>query len=380
VKTLNRFDSYRAEFPITENFTFLNHAAVSPISLRVEKTMASLFEEFSHCGLACYEKWAKRIDEVRELFATLIHGSSDEIAFLGNTSEGLSAIASGIKWKAGDGVMVPRQDFPANIYPWMNLIKRDVRVHFYERREGRFVVESIKKSLRPGTRLLSVSSVDFATGFLCDLEALGDFCRRNELLFCVDAIQSLGIIPMDVKKYGVHFLASGAHKWLLSPMGCGGLFISKDINHIVHPEKVGWKSVIDDEDFFKIHFELKPNALRFETGTMNVPGIHALGSALELLMEVGIEEIFRRVLLLNDHLYRSLGDLNLKVVSPWGWGERSGILSFIPNSAPDALFRHLKAHQISVSLRGNMIRLSPHFYNNAEDINRFLEVLDSYSR
>ncbi|UCF56466.1 MAG: aminotransferase class V-fold PLP-dependent enzyme, partial [Deltaproteobacteria bacterium] len=200
----------------------------------------------------------KRIREVRHLFAELIHGDPSEIAFVGNTSEGLSAIAAGLEWKKSDGVLVPKPDFPSNIYPWVNLERQGVRVHFFQRRDGWFGVEEVDKALGPGTRLLSVSSVDFATGFLCDLEALGDFCRRKGLLFCVDAIQSLGLIPIDVKRYGIHFLASGGHKWLLSAMGCGVLFVSRDVDNLVHPERVGWKSVVQEEEFFRLQFDLKP--------------------------------------------------------------------------------------------------------------------------
>ena len=235
---------FRFQFPITESYTFLNHAAVSPVSTKVVESVESLFLEYSRCGIDCFSEWMKRINEVRQNFARLIQCDPHEVAFTGNTSEGLSAIASGIEWKKGDIVIIPRPEFPANIYPWMNLERRGVLLQFIERQEGRFGVKQIEKALRPGARLLSISSVDFVTGFCADLEALGDFCKKKGLLFCIDAIQSLGVIPMDVRKYGIHFLASGSHKWLLSAMGCGALFISKDVDHMVRPELVGWKSVV----------------------------------------------------------------------------------------------------------------------------------------
>lgn len=377
-KSLEDFGKYRSEFPITEAYTFMNHAAISPLSQRVVHAVRSLLHEFSHHGIAHYPKWIRRIAEVRESFARLIHCGPREIAFVGNTSEGLSAIASGLTWKDGDGILVPRPEFPANIYPWMNLERHGVKVHFIERKEGRFGVKEIHKVLRPGTKLISVSSVDFATGFYCDLEALGDFCRKKGLLFCVDAIQSLGIIPMDVKGFGIHFLAAGGHKWLLSTMGCGVLFIDSDVNDLVHPDRVGWKSVVDEMDFFRIHFDMKPDALRFESGSMNVVGVYALGEAIELLLELGIERIQNHVLAINNLLLTGLMERKFRIASPLGEGERSGILSFFPPSDPKSLFDFLTDRKITVSLRNHLIRLSPHFYNTKEDVQRFFNVLDSF--
>ena len=370
------FDRYRSEFPITQRCVFMNHAAISPVSMRVVNTVETLFREFSYYGSEYYPKWAKRIEEIRRLFATLIHADPNEIAFVSNTSQGLSAIAEGLDWKEGDGVLIARPDFPANVYPWMNLERKGVKVHYFERDRGRFSIEEVDKALSPGTRLLSVSSVDFATGFLCDLEALGEFCRRKGLFLCVDAIQSLGLIPLDVKKYGIHFLASGGHKWLLSAMGCGGLFVSRDVDSRVHPVQVGWKSVVQEEEFFKIQFDLKPDALRFEPGTMNVAGIYALGAAIELLMEVDVEKAYAHVIALNDLLYEGLKERKVRIVTPMGANERSGILSFIPSTNPKSLYDFLTKEMIRVSLRNQMIRLSPHFYNNKEDIERFFEALD----
>ena len=278
MKDLSR---YRREFPITENHVYMNHAAISPPPLRVLESVEALSREFTYRGIECYRAWMERVAQVRSLVASLINCRDHEVAFVQNTSTGLSNVAAGLEWKSGDVVLVPAPDFPANIYPWMNLKARGVAVRFIQRNGRRFGIREIEKALSPGTRLLSVSSVDFSTGFLCDLEAMGDFCRRKGILFCVDGIQSLGVIPMDVKKFQIHFLASGSHKWLLGTMGCGFLYIADEVNDIIRPSQVGWKSVKDEEDFFRIGLDLKPDALRFEPGTMNVAGIYALGAALE---------------------------------------------------------------------------------------------------
>jgi cysteine desulfurase/selenocysteine lyase len=346
--------------------------------LRVLKTVQSLMEEFSYRGISCYPKWMSRVEETRRLFAELIHADPSEIAFVGNTSEGLSTIASGLKWRSGDVVIVPVPDFPANIYPWMNLERSGVKVHVFKRKDsGELRVAELEKSLPPRARLLTVSSVDFSSGFYSDLEAFGELCRRKGILFCVDAIQSLGVIPMDVRRFGIHFLATGGHKWLLGTMGAGALFVAGEAGGEIHPTRVGWKSVTDEEDFFRIHFDLKSDARRFEPGTMNVLGIAALGAAVELIQELGVEEIRRRVFALNDLFWEGLRSRGLNVVTSMRDSERSGILSFLPPIDGETIFRIFSRNYIMVSLRGDRIRLSPHFYNNIEDVDAFFKVLDS---
>ncbi len=371
-------EDYRKLFPITEECTFLNNAAVSPTSLRVRDSVEALLKEFSTCGLRCYGRWMKRIAEVRDLFARLIGADPAEIAFTGNTSEGLSIVASGIDWKSGEAVLVPVFDFPSNVYPWMNLERKGVKIYCYEKKDGRFGVPELEKALRPGVRLVTVSSVDYVTGFRCDLEALGEFCRQKGILLCIDAIQSLGAIPFDAKKCGAHFVASGGHKWLVGMMGVGALYVSPEASGIIHPDRVGWRSVVNEEDFSALNFELKGGALRFESGTQNVVGIYALGAAADLILEIGVDTIWKKIRLLNDGFAEGLRDRRLRVVSSMVESERSGILSFIPPGSPGELFNHFASKGVSVSHRGEFIRLSPHFYNNEKDVEIFFRVLDGY--
>jgi selenocysteine lyase/cysteine desulfurase len=289
-------------------------------------------------------------------------------------------VASGFKWERGDKILVSRPDFPSNIYPWLNLEKSGVAVKFVDRRNGRLDADDFSKALEKGTKMITVSSVDFVTGFSVDLEALGEFCRRKGIYLCVDGIQGLGVVPMDVKKFGVHFLASGGHKWLIGPMGCGFLYISPEVNGKIHPNRVGWKSVIDEEDFFKMNFELKSDALRFETGTMNLAGIYALGASLELLIDVGIDKIYESVLSLNDRLYSGLKERSFSVISPMDEGIRSGILSFYPQGNSGKLQRYLASKNVIVSLRNNFVRLAPHFYNSDKEIKSFFEIIDEFKK
>jgi len=373
------FEEYRSQFPVADKFTYLNHAAISAPSLKVLRVLESVTNSFVYQGITSYPDWMRRIEEVRGLFAGLINARPDEVAFAGNTSEGLSHVAQGILWKEGDVVLLPVPEFPANVYPWLNLKRKGVGVSYILRREGRFTVEDVERALSPRVRLISVSYVDFIGGFRCDLEAIGDLCRRKGILFCVDAIQGLGAIPLDVKRCGIHFLAAGGHKWLLSVMGIGGLFVSREVMDIVRPACVGWKSVVEDDNFFDIRFDLKPNAAGFEPGTMNVAGIYGLGAAIELLNKVEIKRINERICALNDLFFEGLKKRGFKVVTSMEKEERSGILSFAPPSDPGAIYRFLTERDIMVSLRGNLIRISPHFYNNRTDVGAFFDALDDFS-
>ncbi len=374
---MKELSEYRGEFTIARNCSFFNNAAISAPPMRVVNAVSALMLQFGSEGYIHYPEWMKMVERTRGLFAQLIGSSPSEICFTGNTSEALSMVAGGISWKVGDKVIVPVPDFPSNVYPWVNLERSGVEVCFLHKTEGRFGVPDIEANLRPGTRLIAVSSTDFTTGFRCDIEEIGAFCRQKGILLCVDAIQSLGAIPFDVKSCGVHFLACGGHKWLLSTMGIGALFVSKEANDLLSPTKVGWHSVEDEENFYNLELKLKTDARRFEPGTLNLAGITALGTALEMLLEIGIERIFARIKDLNGLISAELEKRNLKIISSMEPGNRSGILSFVPEDA-GRLFRHLLKRKVLAAQRGNAVRLSPHFYNDESDVERLLEALDSY--
>ncbi len=376
---MKTFPEYREEFPITRNCVFFNNAAVSSPPTRVADAVGELFRQFSEVGIKRYPQWMQQVNETRSLFARLINAEPLQVCFTGNTSDGLSAVASGLEWKSGDRILLPYPDFPANVYPWLNLEREGVQVDFFPKENGRFQPEDIEKALRPGTRLLAVSSNDFSTGFLCDLEALGDLCRRKELLLCVDGIQSLGAVPMDVKKYGIHFLASGGHKWLLSTMGIGALYIAEEANPLVRPVRVGWRSVENEEDFYHLDLTLKRDARRFEPGTLNISGITALGVSLGMLLEIGIEKIHTRILEVTDLIAEGLAWRNLPVISPVERKHRSGIISFVPRDAA-GFFHYCLGKNVMISQRGDAVRLSPHFYSNEADVEAFFTVLDEYLR
>jgi selenocysteine lyase/cysteine desulfurase len=372
-------DACRALFPALDDQIFLNHAGIAPCSTRVVAAVRTVLTEQATLGSAGYRLWTEKIAAVRRLAADFIGAEAGEIAFVPNTSSGLSLIAEALPWHPGDAVLVAMPDFPANVYPWQHLMRRGVRVIDLPRRQGRIEVADVAGALVPEARVLTLSSVDYATGFAADLPAIGAFCREHGLLLVVDAIQSLGILAIDVKRCGIHALASGAHKWLCGPQGIGVLYVDSGLRRQLVPPLVGWKSVADAENF-ALHFALRDDAAVFEPGTLNLAGIAGLGAALELLTEIGSTRIRAQVAMLVEQLASGLVQRGWRLAAPWQEHERAGIVAFAGAAGPQELFRHLAANGVVAALRNDHIRLSPHFANNTADVAGFFASLDRFPR
>lgn len=368
-------EQFRSLFPVTKNYIFFDHAAVGPISLPASQIVKEFLADYLENGSVNSSRWEAKAEEARRSFARLINAEPEEVAFVKNTSEGLSHVANGIDFRPGDNVVVPAIEFPANIYPWLNLKRYGVEVRFVSAEEGRIPMAAVERAMDERTRLLSISSVQFANGFRADLEELGRLCLDRGIYFCVDAIQSLGVHPMDVKRFNIDFLAADGHKWLLSPEGAGGFFCSKRRWASLHPAKVGWKSVVGAADYSRLDFTLRADAQKFEEGSLNLMTIAALGASLKLLLGIGIEAIEEQVLSLTDHLIEGLKSNGYKVLSPLSLSERSGIVSFLGKEKPQSIARRLGEGRVIVSVRGEAIRVSPHFYNSQEEVEKFLAIL-----
>jgi len=357
----------------------MNHAGVSPISRRVAAAVQTFAGEALNIDAPTYARWEARTEEVRAAFARLIGARADEVAFVRNTSEGLSLVAGGFDWREGDNVVLVDDDYPSNVYPWWGLGARGVESRFVTRRAPRFTVHDIAAVVDGRTRLVSVSSVDWQSGFRADLASIGAFCRGRDILFCVDGIQSVGALQMDVASFLIDCLAVGGHKWLLAPEGCGCLFVSARIVERLRPPILGWKSVIDAGRYLPYHFDLRPDAARLEAGTPAHLGIHALGAALDLLLEVGPRRVEQRVLENTQKLAEGLREIGATIVSPWGPTERSGILNF-RSGETRALHGALGRAGVICRERMGGVRLAPHFYTDDGDIARVLEVVADHGR
>jgi cysteine desulfurase/selenocysteine lyase len=372
---IKSFQYYRREFPVTKKYIYLDHAGISPFSLRVSAAVQNFLEESAKGGAFYYPKWSKQVDDVRKACSSLLNAAQDEIAFVKSTSHGLSIIASGLDWKSGDNVLVFEKEFPSNLYPWFNLEKKGVQVKFIPSREGRILLEDIDRLIDARTRLLAVSSVQFSNGFRLDLERAGELCKSRGILFCVDAIQSLGIIPMDIKVFNIDFLSADAHKWLMGPEGIGIFYCKREYIERITPPLIGWKSVQNEFDFAHPDFCLKTNALKFEEGSMNLMGIFGLGAALEILNDVGIERIQDRVLKLGEVIIGEADKRELTLLTPRAPQERGGNITVAGNFDPLIMRDFLREKGIMVNARGGGLRISPHFYNSEEEIAACFDTL-----
>jgi selenocysteine lyase/cysteine desulfurase len=368
----------RSFFPVTRDLVYLNHAGVAPVSTRVDEALRRYANAATHRGAFDYMRvYDAEIERVRSRAAALLDARVEEVAFVKNTTEGLGFVAAGLDWHPGDQVISCDLEFPSNVYPWWNLRSRGVETTLLPGRDGRLPLELVEEALRgPRVRLLALSSVQYGSGFRSDLAALGKLCRERGVLFCVDAIQSLGCLPLDVEACAIDFLAADGHKWLLSVEGCGLFYCSRRVLDLLAPHTLGWRSVARNLDHDTYQRELHPSAIRFEEGTPNTAGIFALGAAIDLLLEIGIEAIGERVLALTDHLVEGLRGRGAELRSPRGRGEASGIVSFaMPAEAPADTVRRLRARRVFTVVRRGGVRASPHFYNTPEELDQLLGAL-----
>ncbi len=371
----------RALFPVTRRAAYLNHAGVAPISRPVALALKRAADECLRWGALRYDRLLKGIESARRACARLLGVSPTRIAFVKNTSEGVSLVAEGFPWRPGDAVAVPETEFPSNVYPWLNLGRRGVRTIRIPARNGRLLLEDYREALKhPAVRVLAVSAVEFGTGFRNDLAALGEMCRERGVFLFVDAIQALGCLPLEPEGLGIHALAADAHKWLMGPEGVGLLYVSGEALERLHPVEVGWHSVRHPMDFDTIRFDLRPDAGRFEPGSPSTIAIHGLGAAVELLLGVGVGRVWDRVRALLDELAEGLRARGYRILSPLGADERSGILTFRSRTPPTDLARALQRAGVFVAARGGGVRVSPHVYNTPDEIGRLLEALDRLDR
>jgi cysteine desulfurase/selenocysteine lyase len=370
------WQALRSEFPVTRRWAFFDHAAVAPLSGRARKAFADYAADLAENGDVHARRWEQHVEEVRRLAGRLLNADPPDIAFVKNTSEGIGIVAEGFPWRPGDNMVTAAEEYPANVYPWLNLADRGVEVRLVPSRDRRLWVDDIRAALDERTRLVSLSSVEFASGFRNDLVTLGTLCRERGICFLVDAIQGLGVLPLDVEQVPVDFLAADGHKWLLGPEGAAIFWCRRELVDVLHPVGIGWNSVIHSRNFSQIDFRLKPHAGRWESGSLNVGGISALGASLRLLLEVGIPQIWERVRDLTNYLCEQAASAGLEVYSSRRPGDESGIVSLVaPGDDPRALVRRCRAQGIVINQRAGRLRVSPHCYNTPEELDRLIGVL-----
>jgi len=368
-------ENWRQEFPVTDACVYFDHAGVGPVSRRVAEAVTAFAVEARDFGRLHYRTWEERTEVVRATAASLIGAATDEIAFVGSTSDGLSTIAAGLDWHAGDSVVVPAEEFPANVYPWWDLARLGVETRTVPLEQGRLTIEAVAGAVDDTTRVVSVSAVDFAYGQRRPLAEIGALCRKRGILFCVDGIQALGAVTIDVEEAGIDCLAADGHKWMCAPEGCGVLYVSRRWCARLAPRRIGWKNIVNAGQYLPYHFELKADAGKFECGSLNFLAIHALGAALDLIVAVGPAAVEAAVLGVTDVLRDALRGRGYQLISPDAQAERAGITTVRTARDPVEVVAALREARVLASPRGGGVRFSPHFYCNADDVQRCVETL-----
>lgn len=367
----------RELFPVTRQYVYLNHAAVCPISVPVAERMLEYTADLLHHGFVNFEKWGSRVKKVRQLAAQFINANPDEIAFVPNTSAGLAFVANGIRWQAGDNIVTADCEFPANLVPWRRISREfDVELRMAREHEGRLQTEEILNLIDARTRVVSLSFVEYASGFRNDLAAIGRYCRERGVLFVVDAIQGLGALKLDVQACSIDALSADAHKFLLGPDGVALFYISRQAMERIQPTVVGWTSVANPFDFETENQPYAASARRFEPGALNTAGITGLGAAIELFLQFGLERIEQHLIELGDYLCEQLAGREYQVVSSRLPAEKSSVICCRHEKfSADDLYRILNERRIITTPRLGRLRISPHLYNTREDIDRLIEAL-----
>jgi selenocysteine lyase/cysteine desulfurase len=362
----------RQEFPVCADKVFLAHAGVSPLPRRVADAMKEYVEAAARDNQENVVP-DEVIGETRALAAQLIEAKEEEIAFVGSTSMGLAMVAAGLPWERGDSVVCYRDDYPANVYPWMDLARRGVDVRFVEPTQfGNVTVEDVERVVDQRTRLVSLASVHFQSGWRLDVDRIGKFLRDREVLFCLDGIQSFGALRTSMQF--VDFAAADAHKWLLGPLGTAILYVRKEHFDRFHPPLVGWHSASSPDFIAQESLIFKRDARRYEPGSCNLAGIIGLRAALQLILECGIETVEARVLALAQQAIVLATNAGFAVVGPSKGPGVSGIVA-VSSAGRDMAKLHgnLSAAKIVTSLRclrdgRKCLRFSPHFYNRDEEV------------
>ena len=367
------------EFPVRRNLVYWNHAAVAPLPRRVADAITAHIENARDRGAADWRAWFGAIEQTRGKAARLIGARASEVAFLPSTSWALNFVARSFPWKPGDNVVGNDMEFPANVYPWMLLEERGVEYRLARNRDGRVGVDEIAAAVDARTRIVAVSWVAFHNGWVYPIDEIGEFCREKGILFVVDAIQGLGALPIDVGETNVDVLAADSHKWLLGAEACTVFYVAEGARERVPATAGGWWNVRHEEShgggFLDYRLDFHLGGRRYEPGSLPTAQIRGLGAALDLIDEMEVEEISRRVVEKVTALANGLAERGWRITTPEPF--RSGILAAIPPGG-DAheMAKELESRGIIASPREGAVRFSPHAYNDDSEVERILAAVD----
>ena len=378
----------KSYFKLDKNIAHLNHAAVAPWPEATRDAVIAFAKENTAIGSQNYGLWMKTEQQLKDKLAQLINAqSSDEIAILKNTSEGLSLIAQGLVFTAGENIVVPAEEFPSNKVVWQALEKQGVEVRLIPVQDIDDPEQVLINAMDKHTRLLSCSSVQFARGLRLDVKRIGQACKQNNTLFCVDAIQSLGAITFDAQACCADFVVADGHKWLCGPEGTALFYCRKEVQPQLELRQHGWHMLKNAFEFSHknddapLEQQIVEGAQRFESGSPNMMGIAALNASLEVLLEVGIDTIEKKVLENTAYLLEKLNSFSdIKILTPSDSAQHAGIVTFQKqNIDNEKLYQHLQDNDVICAFRGDGVRFSPHFHTRKEELDKALGLVRGFT-
>ena len=366
------------EFPLSDELIYLNHAAVAPWPKRTSAAVIKFAEQNTRFGSHFYPDWLNKEAEIRTQLQALLNAPSpDDIALVKNTSEALSFVAFGLTWQTGDNIVSSNEEFPSNRLPWESLANQGVEFRQADLHSADTPEDALFALVDSNTRLLTISSIQFASGLRMDLEIIGEFCKRHGILFCIDAIQSLGAVQFDVQAYHADFVMADGHKWMFGPEGLGVFYTTPEARDKLKLTQYGWHMMKDTHNYENKPWEAHPTARRFECGSPNMLGIHAFSASLSLLLETGMAAVEALVIEKSDYLKDAIDKKeHLVLLSDRQSRLKSGIVVFKHRTVSnEVLYKYLQENGVVCALRGGGIRFSPHFYNTLEEIDRVFELI-----
>jgi cysteine desulfurase / selenocysteine lyase len=374
------WSAFRQQMPVTDRWAYLDHAAVAPLPRPAAEAMQRWAQEAATEGDTVWATWSRRLHEVRQRLAGLLNARPAEVALVPNTTAGIGLVAEGFPWRDGDNVVTLDNEFPSNLYPWLNLEGRGVQTRRVSCEDGRVDVERLIAAMDERTRIVSVSWVGYASGWRLNVGELAERVHRSGALLMLDAIQGLGVFPLDVQATGVDFVAADGHKWMLGPEGAGVFYLKHEHLNRLRPFGVGWHSVVQSSDFQHVDFVLRDEAARYEGGSANIVGFLGLGASLDLLAQLGltakVSPLADRVLEVTGEAVERLLVHGAKLRFERDETHDSGIVTFsLPGHDPQQVRAACLRGGVAVSVRGGGVRISLHAYNNLDDIDRLLACL-----
>lgn len=368
----------RDEFPVTRDWTYLNHAAHGPFPQRTVEAVKNYAEGWANPASFDGSRNEVIQAETRQWLAELAGGSAENVAFVGSLADGMNLLGNGLEWSSGDNLLIPAHEFPSVVYPFLNLQRKGVEIRFIERNDqGRTDLEILEAAMDDRTRAVAISHVEWQDGFLNDIKALGEICHSRGIELFVDATQTLGARPINLEDTHVTAIAAHGYKWLLSSFGNAPVIFNKGAVDRIYPTYAGRLSVTGDSEDTNWQLNFRDGAARFQTGGLNMMSLTAMHASLTLLREVGPERSASHTAQLTDQLASGLESLGYRVVSDRSPAHKSQILTFTSGDfdTDGELAETLLERNVSVAVRGGKIRVSPFFYNNADDIDALLEHL-----